>query len=241
MNLLLSNRMHAKLPGDNKEMVSARSRFLGNGYYEPLLNTLCEEIRRFTPRNGDAVLLDAGCGEGYYTTAAAKAMLSQNARAQTFGVDISKSALHLAARRTKDVSFAVGSVFSLPMADESADIVTEVFAPYCGEEFRRVLKKDGVLLEVIPAARHLFGLKTVLYEKPYENKVKPYEAEGFSFVGKAEVSYEVRMTDKEDIQALFLMTPYAYRTPAEAVKRLNELDVLETEIAFEILAWRVLK
>ena len=48
-------------------MAAARRDFLSKGYYAPLLNALCREIGQ---RTGDApVLLDTGCGEGYYTRA----------------------------------------------------------------------------------------------------------------------------------------------------------------------------
>ena len=50
VNLLLANRMHAKLPGDNREMVAARSRFLEGGYYAPLQNALCEQVLAFLPQ-----------------------------------------------------------------------------------------------------------------------------------------------------------------------------------------------
>ena len=157
------------------------------------------------------------------------------------GVDISKSALALAAKRERRAEFAVASVFSLPLPDESVDVLTEVFAPFCREEYLRVLKKDGILLEVIPAARHLFELKAVLYDSPYENRVKPYDLEDFCFLGKTEVSGTIRVANPADIQALFAMTPYAYRTPPEAAKRLFALSALETEISFEILAYRAIK
>lgn len=241
VNLLPSNRKHAKLPGDNKEMVAARNRFLRGGYYAPLQQALCEQARRFIPRHGEPVLLDAGCGEGYYTAAVASAAYENNPSCTVLGVDISKSALALAAKREKRAEFAVASVFSLPLPDNSVDILTEVFAPFCKEEYFRVLKKDGILLEVIPAARHLFGMKAILYENPYENKVKPYELENFCFLGKTGVSGTIRVTDPADIQALFAMTPYAYRTPPEAAKQLLSLSALETEISFEILAYRVIK
>jgi len=241
VNLLPSNRKHAKLPGDNKEMVAARSRFLQGGYYAPLQQALCEQVRRFIPKQGDPVLLDAGCGEGYYTAAVASAAYEKNPSCTVLGVDISKSALALAAKRERRAEFAVASVFSLPLPDDSVDVLTEVFAPFCREEYLRVLKKEGILLEVIPAARHLFGLKAVLYDSPYENRVKPYDLEDFCFLGKTEVSGTIRVANPADIQALFAMTPYAYRTPPEAAKRLHSLSALETETSFEILAYRAIK
>ena len=148
--------------------------------------------------------------------------------ASVLGADISKAALSAAAKRTKEAAFAVASAFALPVPDDSVDILTSVFSPFCQSEFRRVLKAGGVFLEVIPSARHLFGLKAVLYDRPYENKVKPYAIAGFAFLNKREVSGEITLTDPADIAALFQMTPYAYRTPAEAVKRLSALPSLRT-------------
>ena len=240
VNLLLANRMHAKLPGDNREMVAARSRFLEGGYYAPLQNALCEQVLAFLPQIQAPVLLDSGCGEGYYTAAVGHAVHQAAPGASDQGADISKAALSAAAKRTKEAGFAVASAFALPVPDDSVDILTSVFSPFCQSEFRRVLKAGGVFLEVIPSARHLFGLKAVLYDRPYENKVKPYAIAGFAFLNKREVSGEITLTDPADIAALFQMTPYAYRTPAEAVKRLSALPSLRTEIAFEILAYRAL-
>ena len=50
VHLLPANRMHSKMPGDDKGMAAARRDFLSKGYYSSLLNTLCIEIlSRFPP------------------------------------------------------------------------------------------------------------------------------------------------------------------------------------------------
>ena len=41
VHLLPVNKMHAKLPGDSREMVESRRRFLEAGYYEPFRQALC--------------------------------------------------------------------------------------------------------------------------------------------------------------------------------------------------------
>ena len=65
VNLLTSDKMHSKLPGDNKLMVRARRSFLQKGYYSYLAESLSSIICRHA-ENGIS-LIDAGCGEGYYT------------------------------------------------------------------------------------------------------------------------------------------------------------------------------
>lgn len=232
VNLLLANQMNSALPGDNKLMVQARKSFLDKGYYEPLAKALCRTVSEYASEG--CKILDAGCGEGYYTEKIAEACPD----AEIVGIDISKNAADYAARRTKAVKFAVGSVFHLPVADESCDVLTTLFAPYCGEEFLRVLKKDGVMIMVIPAERHLWQLKCAVYDKPYLNEVKDFALQGFELVGNEAVSDEITMPCTEDITALFSMTPYYYKTGVEGQQRLEMLNALTTEIAFEILVYK---
>ena len=142
-HLLPANRKHSKAPGDDKAMTAARSAFLNKGYYEFLRDALCDIALTYT-RHVPAVL-DVGCGEGYYTKAVADVLPLSS----VFGTDISKDELTVAAKRAKNVDFAVASSFSLPFADSSIDILLEIFSPYCGDEFKRVLKKDAVFIRCI--------------------------------------------------------------------------------------------
>lgn len=244
VNLLPSNRMHSKLPGDNKLMVQGRNAFLNKGYYAPLLQALQTFIGaavlryRESCKDGGFTLLDAGCGEGYYTAGMAEAIAEKKIPFTVLGVDISKAALNYAAKRTKQPFFAVGSVFDLPVADESCDMLTEIFAPFCREEFYRVLKTGGELLLVIPAPDHLFELKAAIYENPYRNEPKPYELEGFHFEGKDKVKAAITLNSSVDIQNLFTMTPYSYKTSQEDTARLMALERLTTTVHFELLHYR---
>jgi 23S rRNA (guanine745-N1)-methyltransferase len=240
VHLLPANRQHAKLPGDNPEMVRARRRFLNQDFYGHLSETLAGIVVQYLPLNG--VLLDAGCGEGYYLRSVRKAAVNDGKIMEQsgsfYGVDISKTAADMAARADKLTEYAVGSVFHLPVRSESCDIVMSVFAPYCGEEFLRVLKPDGFLVMAIPAARHLWSLKAAVYEHPYENAVKDYALEGFAFTDKIETSRQIFLETKQDIADLFGMTPYAYRTGRAERERLDGLENLVTEAAFEVLVYR---
>jgi len=234
VNLLTADRMNSALPGDNKLMVQARKKFLDKGYYKPLADVLCSTALRYA--KSGCTVLDAGCGEGYYTEKIAQALEDMNA--EILGIDISKFAADYAARRTKAALFAAASVFHLPVGTESCDIVTSLFAPWCGEEVHRVLKRDGVLIMVIPSERHLWQLKCAIYDEPYPNAVKDYALEGFEFLGAEKVGGEIFLPSNEDIKALFSMTPYFYKTGTEGHERLERLENLTTEIGFEVLAYR---
>ena len=65
VHLLPVRQKHSKLPGDDKEMVRARKDFLSAGYYHHLCQALEDLADRYTGQC--PVVVDSGCGEGYYT------------------------------------------------------------------------------------------------------------------------------------------------------------------------------
>ena len=231
VNLLL--RQNKGAHGDNRPMLIARRDFLDRGYYAPLSNRLAEVL---TPRlSEDAHLLDAGCGEGYYASVVAR---QYPKTLRILGIDISKEALRLAAKRLPDAEFAVGSLYALPVLGDSQDAVSCFFAPLVPTEFLRVLKSGGCLVMAVPGKRHLYGMKKVLYETPYENEVRDPTLDGFLLEEEHRVENQVVIQGKGDIGALFAMTPYFYRTSSEGRARLEALDCLETELSFRLLVYR---
>ena len=236
VNLLLSKHIGKAVHGDNKLMVRARRDFLDKGYYSPLCDAVCEETLKYGETGGH--FLDAGCGEGYYTSAVKAAFDRSDIAMDFVGIDISKVAAEFAAKREKSVAFAAASVFHLPIESESCDILLTMFAPYCGEEYMRVLKNDAVMIMAIPSENHLWELKQAIYATPYKNEVKPYELDGFDFIGSRRVTFDMKLENAEDIQSLFSMTPYYYRTGKAEQERLAALNELTTKADFEILTYR---
>ena len=236
--LLPPNQKHSAAPGDDKGMAAARRDFLSKGYYKPLLNTLCNEI---IARSGDApVILDAGCGEGWYTAGVYQALRSAGKTPRMAGTDISKFILRYAAKREKGVEFAVASSYHLPVADETADILLNCFSPLALDEFRRVLKPGGQFFYVVPAADHLWEMKQVLYDRPYPNEEKETPYEGFAYEAIVPVDDTITLESQTDIHALFQMTPYYWKTPKAGAERLAALDRLTTRIAFRVHVFRKL-
>ena len=220
--------------GDSREMVRARRDFLDLGYYEPLMRELCRLSVKYT--DGDVNYFDAGCGTGYYTAGVIEALLEKG-EVRAVGIDISKDAVKISAKRIKSGEFATASLYDLPFANETFDLVTNVFSPMASEELARVTRKNGVMLYVVPAAKHLFEMKSVLYDTPYENEEKIEEYEGFEHIEAIEVNSRSVLSKKE-LASLFAMTPYFWRTPEEGAKRLEELSELEVGFSFFIHAYR---
>ncbi len=219
--------------GDNAEMVEARTRFLDSGHYGFLREAAQELCAPLLTEN--KAYLDAGCGEGYYAEAILKGVPES---VSAFGIDISKYALRHAHRRVSRMALAVASLYELPLFDQSFDLVSLFFSPLAEEELSRVLKVGGHLLLAIPGRRHLFGLKQVLYDTPYENEVKDFALSGFSLERQLSLTRTVLLRSKDEILSLFQMTPYAYRTSLAGRERLLRAESLETELSFELLLYR---
>lgn len=238
VHLLPANKMHSKAPGDDKDMAAARSRFLCAGHYAHLRDALCQLALAHTP--AAPAVLDAGCGEGYYTAGVYTALTHAGKAPAMAGVDLSKPSLRWAAKREKQVEFAVASVYHLPVADASVDLVVNCFSPLALEEFKRVLKPGGVFLYVVPAAEHLWELKQVLYDRPYPNAEEDSPYEGFDYLGVERAERVVHLEGNGPIRDLFGMTPYAWKTPKEGVARLDALEKLDVQAAFRVHMFRSL-
>lgn len=237
-HLLPPNLMHSKAPGDTPEMVRARREFLEAGYYAPFRDRLCALWQAFAQQRPNsekpAVLLDAGCGEGWYTAGLQGAV----PEARVFGFDISKAAVKAAAGKYRDISFAVASCFHIPVGDSFCDCLTNVFAPIVPEEFRRVVKPGGTMILAVPSPRHLYGMKELLYEAPYENESKDTAYEGFAFLQREKVRGEISLPDGETALRLFAMTPYYWKTGRGAEEKLLQSGGFTTEIGFDFLVYR---
>ncbi len=231
INLLPPARRGSDDPGDSSEMCQARTRFLGGGWYAKLREVVAVQAASLSPR----AVLDAGCGEGYYTARVGQLLPR---KASIAGIDLSRYALRHAGKTCPSAQFAVASLFALPMADASCDLVLHLFAPMCASEFARVLQAGGHLITVTPAPRHLWGLKQALYENPYENPAAVRQLEGFSFVQEILVEDTIALPDTQSIQDLFSMTPYAWKTSKQAQEKLFAMDRLQTEIAFQVHVYK---
>ena len=233
-NLLLGSASGTH--GDNREMILARRAFLSAGYYEPLSEKISALALKYTRPRG--LLVDVGCGEGYYTDAIERALASRDNLTRVAAFDISKDALRVASRRSSRISYAVASAYHTPFRDGSVSTVTNAFSPFAREELLRILEPGGIFIMAIPEKEHLYELKELLYKTPYKNEVKDSYIEGFSLICDEHISYKMKLTGADAISSLFKMTPYAYRTPKEASERILSLSELECTADFHTFVYK---
>lgn len=230
VNLLPPGKMNNAKTGDGKEMLRARVNFLSKGYYDIISDTVAEMIAENTDKK-DVTVLDAGCGEGYHICNIAS-KLSGSHQVTAIGVEASKHGADMGAKaaRAKNIPafFAAGNIFSLPVADRSCDAVVSMFAPIPAEESARVLRDDGILVVVASGVRHLWEMRSIIYDEPRENTKGIKCPDGFALCGERKVKTKAHLPDNETIMNLFTMTPFYHRCPHEGRERLmntNELEV----------------
>jgi len=218
----------------DKASFQNRQQILEAGYYSHLLNEL-EHILSELP---DVVtVLDAGCGEGYYSRT-----LAQRLPKQFIACDLSRDSVQLAARSDSGaVQWFVGDTARLPLRSHSINCVLDIFAPANYGEFRRVMTRNGFLVKVIPGNGHLKELRQLakdhLKRQSYSNQpVVDYFAQHFELVSRTPVSktFDMPLAHRE----LFAdMTPLLFHIDRSDID-LNEVPSLTIE--GEILVGRPL-
>ncbi len=226
LNLLPVQRKASRDPGDDKAMVDARRQFLVAGHYAPMVDAVYAMVRgradASAARNSapEVRVLDAGCGEGDCLAridAAARAD-ALDASLLLAGIDISKWAVRVAARRSPGIAWAVASNRSLPFAANSFDVVLSLFGFPVWGEFARVQAEGGEVLLVDPAPDHLRELRELIYDevRPSPPQAHPGAAEaGYVCAETQPVRVTTTVAGDGQVAALLRMTPHAHRTSPE--------------------------
>jgi 23S rRNA (guanine745-N1)-methyltransferase len=151
INLLQPQDRRSNQPGDTPEVVAARRRLHDRGVTDPLLKAIAEIV---APSSSD-IVLDAGCGDGFYLGS-----LALQTGLSAHGVDISVPAIEAASRRYPDCQWIVANADRVvPYADRSFSAVMSITARMNASEFRRVLEDHGRLLIALPAPDDLIELR----------------------------------------------------------------------------------
>lgn len=226
VNLHIVQHKHSKSPGDTAEAVQARRLFLQAGFYEPLQLKIIDIVKQLNI----SCALDIGCGEGYYTQAMSEVV------PRLIAVDISKSAIQLAARqdKAKKVTWVVGTGAVLPVAKYSLQLCTSLFSPLPKAEMLRVLEDNGYLVMATPAAKHLFELRQALFQDVQDHQPEKFIQQlqpEFKLIEQHSVEHTFTL-NQEQLQQLIYMTPYAWKAKKENRDQLNQCTEFETTASF---------
>ena len=231
VNLLPVQQKRSLNPGDTREQVLSRRAFLESGAYAPIVDAV-----KAAARGHEGPVLDVGCGEGWYAV-----QVAEHLGAELTGLDISKEAVRCAAAKYKGHRWICGTAAHLPIPDSSVGVLMSMFALTMPGEFRRVLKHDGIFIQVLAAQDHLMGLKSIIYpEILLKEKDSVPELPGFALVSSKAVRFEFS-AEGEQIANLLSMTPHFWRISAEGAKRLQETKVLTDTASCVVNVYRPLE
>jgi 23S rRNA (guanine745-N1)-methyltransferase len=147
--------------GDRDEATAARRRWLERGFADGLAAAIASRIDARALPEG-AVAVDLGCGEGTLT-----ARLLAGRGLEAYGVDLSTSAIRLAARAAPGLTWIVANADrGAPFADASVDLALSIFGRRPSAELGRVVQPAGTLLVVVPGEDDLLELREASQGRP---------------------------------------------------------------------------
>jgi 23S rRNA (guanine745-N1)-methyltransferase len=216
INLLQPQDRRSNQPGDTAAAVEARRRLHDRGVTGPLLHAIAE-IMAASP--GD-IVLDAGCGDGFYLGA-----LARQSGFSAYGVDISVPAIDAAARRYCECEWIVANADRfVPYADHSFSIVMSITARMNSSEFRRVLREGGRLAVALPAPEDLVELRGAGRDR-VARTVETF-AHDFTLAGRRRVTTTADL-DAAAVHDVLLSIYRPMRSqPVEAMRVTFSLDLL---------------
>ena len=202
LNLLMKKK---NLDNYDKISFQIRKMILEKGYYNHVLEVVAELLRS---TESCTSVLDVGCGEGFYSR-----KLSAMTGKDIVAFDISKESVQIAAKADLEhhVSWFVGDLSDLPIADSAIDCILNIFTPANYGEFQRVLSDNGMLIKVVPGSDHLIEFRRLvrdhLRNKDFSNEqVVECFQDNFSLISRTKVSKTFELPE-EDCRIFAEMTP----------------------------------
>lgn len=245
-NLLLVQDKRSRNPGDTKEMVDARRRFLNTGAYETISDRFNQIVLETLtiPDDEPINILDAGCGEGYYLERFLNAVsaLERAESCSLVGMDISKPAIIAATRRNREnVTWVVGTNRKPPILPGSVDGIFSIFGYPVYEAFRHVLRNNGRIVLAEAGPNHLIELREIIYEEVRKEgppNLTAAKEQEFHLIDEQTLTTQVGPLANVQIRDLLAMTPHFYRIkqePKEATEKADNLNIT-IEVVFRTLS-----
>lgn len=221
--------------GYDADFFQSRRRFFSAGYYDHIVENVVETVDKFLGDLESPVVLDAGCGEGGYSTALERALTAAGKSAQILAFDIATDAIKVAAGND-NIKWMIADITNIPVKDGVVDCILDVFTPANYKEFGRVLKDGGYLIKVVPGSDHLKELRAAvsdqLQNKEYSNEeVTDYFEGHYEMVSRQKLTRTMEIGG-QNLDDLIRMTPLLFDVDKS---KLDVSDVKEITIEAEVL------
>lgn len=232
VHLLPVQQKKSRAPGDSAVMVEARSRFLDAGHYQPIADLLADRVSFMLPADGPAVVVDAGCGDGYYLEQLQRRLAGRSPHhgLDLIGLDIAKPAVLAAARRSRACTWLVASNVRPPILPGSVDLVLCLFGFPNYAAFARILRPGGRILLVDPGPEHLIELREILYPEVRRTpppSLREAEQAGLQLMDTRPLRFRTGQLSRSALNNLLAMTPHGYRASAAGKAAMAAVDTLD--------------
>jgi 23S rRNA (guanine745-N1)-methyltransferase len=243
VNLLAVQDKRSVDPGDSKDMVAARQRFLDSGVYQPVSDALNKTLTNQMQQPNCSkpyCIFDAGCGEGYYLDRLMTAIKRVDASGATegscsgIGMDISKHAVLSAAKRNRqDVSWLVGTNRKPPVSKNSVSAIICMFGYPVYSAFAEVLKTGGVVVLVESGLDHLMELREIVYDEVRKADLPSIDKAidtGLALADTQNIKVRSGALNAQQINDLLIMTPHFFKAKPEKREQAAQLETLDVTI-----------
>jgi 23S rRNA (guanine745-N1)-methyltransferase len=178
--------------------------------------------------------VDLGAGTGRYLARVLDALPAHHGIA----LDVSAAALRRAARAHPRIGAVGCDIWGpLPVRDEVAGLVLNVFAPRNGAEMARVLRPNGALIVVTPTARHLEELVAALgllsVDSRKQERLEGELEERFR-IARAELVEWPMALGREELEAVARMGPSAAHVDPAALRERIAAHPESTEVTASV-------
>jgi 23S rRNA (guanine745-N1)-methyltransferase len=245
INFLISS-IHSKY---NREMFISRKLVTETGFFQPLIEKIARIILDKTKGNNSrevGIVLDAACGEGSILTDILTVVsYRSNIKIVGIGLDISLKGIKIAsANNTNNINnidhfWLVGDLARSPFNNNQFDIIVNILSPANYIEFKRILKKDGLLIKVLPNPGYLQEIRKIFYSGKegieYSNQ-KTYDLllKNFNLYQEERVVYK-RKIDKDYLIPLLKMTPLSWNINEEEISN-KYLKIREITVDLKVVS-----
>ncbi len=213
-----------------RSLFESRQRVYQDGFYEPLIKAITGILKQHisTP---SPLVVDAGCGEGYFLEQIVSRFPSRG-----IGFDISKEAVRMASKTSKDILWMVADLSDIPVKNGQANAILNILTPASYAEFARVLTKGGLIIKAIPGAAYLKELRELagshLQHSDYSNQSTiDYFQQNARLIEQKHIEWSLPLRPDQALD-ISRMTPMLSHVDPAALplERLNtitrEMDVL---------------
>jgi 23S rRNA (guanine745-N1)-methyltransferase len=180
-------------------------------------------------------ILDIGCGEGYYS---ARLLEDEDLKGKIniFGIDLSKDAVELATRYNVPANWCVADLTNIPIKNHSIDVILDILTPSNYNEFKRVLKKNGIIIKIIPGNMYLKEIRDCIKEqiinKEYSSdRVKDYLDKNLILKEQRSILYDFPV-NIEQVKNIAYMTPMTSKID---INNINFDNINSVTVHYEIL------